>query len=145
MFSLFSPKKRILRVYPLGTTYNLQEIMHAINQEYFEGKLSLPITWWGNPLRVARTKRTLGSYHFATGLIRIHRMLDHPHFPSYFISYIVYHEMLHHLLPPLKRKVRGRRSHHAQFCAKEREFRDFARAREWEKQHRTYGLRYGRP
>ncbi len=142
---LWRPKKPKISIYPLGNTYNLLEIFDSVNNDYFEGKLSLPITWFGNPFREAKWKRTLGSYHFETGLIRIHRLLDHPHFPSYFISYIVYHEMLHHVCPPLKRKVRGRRAHHSKFEELERQFSDYALVREWEKKHRKHGLSYGRP
>ena len=141
---LFRPKKRI-HLYPMGITYNLLEIFDELNREYFDAKLSLPITWFGNPLREAKSKRTLGSFHFETSLIRIHRLLDHPHFPPYLISYIVYHEMLHSLYPPLKRRRKGRRVHHSTFEEKEKEFRDYALARAWEKKHRKYGLSYGRP
>lgn len=141
---LFRPKKRI-HLYPIGMTYNLLEIFDHINAEYFDKKLSLPITWFGNPLREAKSKRTLGSYHFDTGLIRIHRLLDHPYFPPYFISYIVYHEMLHSVCPPLKRRRKGRRVHHSRFEEMEKAFSDYHLATEWEKKHRKLGLSYGRP
>jgi len=137
-------KTRTIRIFPLGTTYNLLEIFDSLNQSYFKGELCLPITWFGNPLREAKRKRTLGSFHYRTQLIRIHRLLDHPHFPPYFISYIVYHEMLHSLFPPLKRGARGRRIHHSAFREKEREYQDYMLAKEWEKRHRTFGLHYGR-
>lgn len=142
---LFRWKRKRIHLYPMGNTYNLLDIFAALNEEYFEGKLSLPITWFGNPLREAHTKRTLGSYHFDTGIIRIHRLLDHPHFPPYFISYVVYHEMLHSLYPPLKRRCNGRRIHHMKFAETERAFREYALVKEWEKKHRKYGLSYGRP
>ena len=141
----FKRPARRIKIYPLGHTYNLLEIFDSINEEYFEEKLSLPISWFGNPLREAKTRRTLGSFHFETGLIRIHRLLDHPHFPPYFISYVVYHEMLHSLVPPLKRRHKGRRIHHQKFVAMEKAFKEYHLAKEWEKKYRKFGLSYGRP
>ncbi len=142
---LWRPIKRKITIYPHGTTYNLLEIFESINEEYFKGGLSLPITWFGNPFQKVKSSRTLGSYHLETGLIRIHRLLDHPHFPPYFISWIVYHEMLHHVYPPLKRTMGGRRAHHPRFEEKERSFRYYVPAKEWEQKHRKLGLSYGRP
>ena len=41
----------------------------------------------------------LGSYSATERLIRVHPALDRPWVPRYFVSYIVYHEMLHHVIP----------------------------------------------
>jgi hypothetical protein len=130
-----APKKpRPRKIVTKGQHYDLQAIFNAINVEYFEGKLNLPITWSGNPNQAARYRRRLGSYNVRTGKIKIHRLLDHPNFPSYFISFVVYHEMLHHLVPPLK--ARGRRLiHHRGFKEKERAFKEYALARKWEKEN----------
>jgi hypothetical protein len=138
-------KKRGVILRPSGLHYDLKEIFTELNLEYFENKLQLPITWYGNPLRQVRRHRTLGSYHFDHQLIRIHRLLDHPHFPHYFISYVVYHEMLHSIFPPKRRKGGGYLVHHFDFKAKEKEFRHFSMAKQWEKHFRKHGLSYGRP
>ena len=137
-------ERRIL-LSPKGIHYDLQSILDEINRDYFGHRLNLPITWHGNPNREAKWRRTLGSYHFKTGVIRIHRLLDHPHFPPYFLSYIVYHEMLHSLVPPQRKRGERNRIHHLEFKAKEKEFRQYALAKAWEKQHRKHGLNYGRP
>ncbi len=119
-----------------GILYDLQSIYNSINTSYFDGKLDLKITWFGNAERKARRHRKLGLYCFSDKLIKIHRLLDQPHFPPYFISYVVYHEMLHSVHPPVKAK-RGRYSiHHAGFKQKEREFAEYAEAKRWEQENK---------
>lgn len=142
------PKKRSSRriiLRPQGLHYNLKEILESLNEEYFDGLLPLPITWFGNPYRKVRSHLTLGSYHFDNRLIRINRLLDHPHFPDYFIEYVVYHEMLHSYVPPKRKRGGGHLFHHDAFKAKEREFRYYEEAIAWEKENRKIGLDYGRP
>lgn len=119
-----------------GEHYNLKEIYDLLNQSYFEGKLNLEITWFGSAQREARRHRKLGLFCFRTSQIKIHRLLDQPHFPPYFISYVVYHEMLHSVCPPVKAK-RGRyRIHHSDFKMKEREFAEYAEAKRWEEENK---------
>lgn len=143
--SLFKKRQVQPTIKPHGEMYHLQDIFNRINEEYFERKLDLPITWSGSKHRKVRTSRRLGSYDLRSGLIRIHRILDNAHFPSYFISYVVYHEMLHHVYPPRKGMDGRRKVHHKEFLAKEKEFKEFARAKKWEKEnlHTILGT-YGR-
>lgn len=116
-----------------GEHYNLQEIYDQINREYFEGKLSLQITWSGMKNHLPKRKVILGSYHQDQALIRIHRRLDQAHVPYHFISFIVYHEMLHHVLPPLKRTKNGRRIHHPEFVEQEKQFKEYELVKETKK------------
>ncbi|HEY2811622.1 MAG TPA: hypothetical protein VGJ00_09575 [Rhabdochlamydiaceae bacterium] len=119
----------------LGEHYDLQSIYEKLNARYFNDQLDLNITWFGSPHRKVKAQRILGLFDFQSRLIKIHRLLDHPRFPPYFISYIVYHEMLHSVLPPL-RKIRGRRAvHHGKFKEREKVFADYERARDFEKQN----------
>jgi hypothetical protein len=115
-----------------GVHHDLRLIYDKINADYFEGKLQLGITWVGNHHSRPRTRIVLGSYHLYQNVIRINRVLDHSHIPDFFVSYIVYHEMLHHVYPP--RRVKWRREiHHQEFKEKERLFQDFARVNEFRK------------
>lgn len=135
-FDLFRCKpivKRQKRLSLVGEHYDLQSIYERLNSEYFGGELRLSITWFGCPDRKVTAQRVLGQYDFNNQLIKIHRLLDHPRFPSYFISYVVYHEMLHSVLPPLKRKKGRHRIHHVEFKERERGFADYDRARQFEK------------
>lgn len=152
LFRIASPKKRAskkrvtnkrasgartLRLNPLGKQYNLKEIYDEINARYFEDKLALGITWVGNGRSKPRRRVMFGSYNQRTQLIKIHRRLDEPHVPKHFVSYVVYHEMLHHVLPPIKGK-RGKRSiHHSEFLDREKMFHEYALAKEYSKSVKT--------
>jgi hypothetical protein len=67
-------------------------------------------------------------------LIRIHPALDQSWVPRYFVEYIVYHEMLHHVIPMPERNGR-RQLHTPEFRARERAFAHFERALAWERRH----------
>jgi hypothetical protein len=117
---------------PQGTHHDLSEIFHAINQRYFGDLVDARITW-GRDAPTRRTRRSikLGSYTARERLIRVHPALDAEFVPRFFIEYIVYHEMLHQVLPP--KLQRGRRDLHGPaFKAREREFADYALALRWE-------------
>jgi predicted metal-dependent hydrolase len=119
-----------------GEHYDLKAIYDMLNQDYFKNKLNVEITWFGSANRKARRHRKLGLFCFKTNRIKIHRLLDQPHFPPYFISYVVYHEMLHSVCPPVKAK-RGRyRIHHPDFKMREQEFADYAMAKKWEEKNK---------
>lgn len=125
---------RVIRISSTGAHYNLQEIYDKLNEEYFEKKLSLAITWFGSSDRSAKRRRLLGSYQQKNRLIKIHRLLDNERFPHYFVSYVIYHEMLHHECPPRKRGKR--RIHHDVFKEREKKFKEYALAKKWEKENR---------
>ena len=102
------------------------------------------ITWGKRPTRKTKgePQRTikLGSYSAVDRLIRIHPALDQKWVPRYFVAYIVYHEMLHHVIP--SSQGNGRRMLHPPiFQARERVFRDFDRAIAWERAHISRLLR----
>lgn len=153
LFSLLKPPKveqrppRQEKLFTQGLHYDLKKIFDQINEEYFEKKISLSITWSGSGSRIAKTRRLLGSYHEKKRLIKIHRLLDNIVFPEYFLSYVVYHEILHHVCPPKKRGKR--RIHHKTFIEREKEFREYRAVKEWEKQNRKLFFRgletHGRP
>ncbi len=129
-------RSRASKLETKGELYDLKAIYHSLNQSYFDNKLELEITWFGSAQRRARRHRKLGLYCFRDKLIKIHRLLDQPHFPPYFISYVVYHEMLHSVCPPVKAK-RGRYSiHHSDFKRKEMEYAEYAVAKRWEEENK---------
>lgn len=120
------------RLHTQGECYDLKSIYDQINMAYFDGKLKLKITWFGSAKRIAYRHRKLGLYCFKNKMVKIHRLLDQVHFPPYFISYVVYHEMLHSVYPPIKAK-RGRyKIHHDDFKQKEMQFGEYAVAKQWE-------------
>ncbi len=128
----FKPRqKQTILLYPKGEHHHLTHIFQEINMEYFGGKLDLHITWFNRRASDAPTRIVLGSYHGKRRLIRINSYLDQAHIPGYFVSYIVYHEILHHLYPPLKGKRGKRRIHHPIFKENEKKFKYYEAAQEF--------------
>lgn len=115
-----------------GNCYDLLEMFHSVNKEYFEGRVSASITWGiKGPRRVA-ARRTLGSYCGDNNTIRINPMLDNKRIPRYFLEFIVYHEMLHADIGIRTDAVR-RSMHSKEFKRREKMFEHYDRAIEWEK------------
>ncbi|MEN8263830.1 MAG: SprT-like domain-containing protein [Nitrospirota bacterium] len=115
-----------------GSHYDLMDIYHSINSTYFDDRVSADITWgYRSPKRAAR-RRTLGSYTGQNHMIRINPILDSKNVPHYFLEYIVYHEMLHADIGI--ERDRGRRIIHSrEFKKREKMFKYYARAVNWEK------------
>lgn len=119
-----------------GKAHDLLAIFEALNDKYFGGTVDALITWGkvGRRRAEKRTSVKLGSYSAVERLIRIHPVLDRSWVPRYFVSFIVYHEMLHHVIPA---DVAGGRRllHPPAFLEREALFRDYERSLAWEKAH----------
>lgn len=134
------PRKRISKLVTKGKVYDLQSIFQQLNQRYFNGTCTAHITWGQKSNQKRTKKRTtirLGSYDYLERLIRIHPALDLPWVPKYFITSVVYHEMLHHMIPSARgyssKNMRAPRVlHPPEFLEKEKLFRDHERAMEWQ-------------
>ncbi|TNF52265.1 hypothetical protein EP227_07630 [bacterium] len=123
---------RDINIQAQGKHYNLLDIYHSINQEYFDGKVSSPITWGSRRIRRVAGERTLGSYCYHNHIIRINPVLDTKSIPRYFLEYIVYHEMLHADLGVEDNG--GRNSYHSrEFKRREKLFKHYERSLAWEK------------
>lgn len=147
--------RRPTRAIPLhakGATHDLLAIFNELNTKYFDGGCHALITWGRRTTRKNREPRQaikLGSYACLERLIRIHPVLDRPWVPRYFVAYVVYHEMLHHMIPSARGNARQASSniasatgtvyrrvlHPPEFLERERHFRNFDRAIEWERRH----------
>lgn len=119
-----------------GAVYDLAEIFRGVNEEFFSGRVACRIGWsraavarkrslWRRFTRKSRSVR-FGSWHAGGRLIRINPVLDSHDVPLEFVRYIVYHEMLHAVVPP-ELTASGRRDHTKQFRALERNFPGFDR------------------
>jgi len=115
-----------------GRYYDLLDLYDEVNQEYFGGRIASAITWSVAGARVGARKRTLGSYSSNSDLIRINPVLDTRNVPRYFIKYVVYHEMLHAGIT-IQQKGSRRCVHSSEFRRREKMFRDYERAVEWER------------
>jgi hypothetical protein len=131
--ALKSGKTRRTRLDPKGRHHDLSRLAGEVNVGYFEGRITAGITWGTRRNRRAVRLRTLGSYCSHTDTIRINPVLDKRSVPSYFIEFILYHEMLHADMGCEENG--GRRSiHSAEFRRRERLFREYGRALLWEKE-----------
>lgn len=129
-----------------GKIYDLKTLYDPLNQKYFNGELDLSLTWFGASSRKRRRRITFGQYFSGLRLIKMHRMLDDPFFPEYFVSFILYHEMLHSVIPGSK-DARGRFCVHGkEFKEREKVFEHYHKAVEWEKRNKAiiFGCTYGR-
>lgn len=119
-----------------GRIYHLEPLYQQLNECYFEGNLDLAITWFGERGRKNKSRITFGLYHDNLKLIKIHRILDDPFFPDYFVSFVIYHEMLHAIVPG-SIGPRGRYCIHTKaFKEKERLFEHYEKAVAWEKKNK---------
>jgi len=109
-----------------GRVYDLDKIARGVNREFFNGRVKYRIGWGRErPESRGRGRRgksiRYGSWSRVGGIIRIHPLLDDERVPLKFVEYIVFHEMLHAIVPSEHRGDR-RCDHSATFRAFERRF-----------------------
>lgn len=130
-------KRRVARaaVRAIGHHHDLRTIMDELNARHFAAAVTARIGWarMGRALRSRRKRRSikLGSYRAREPLIRVHPVLDAPWVPRFFVEYIVFHEMLHHVVGMPVHNGR-RRLHGPDFRARERSFERYDEAIAWE-------------
>ena len=129
--------RRAVVARPRGETYDLEALAEGLLALEFASdfgeELARPALTWGRRGR-SKTRRSLrlGSFEPATHLVRIHPVLDQPGVPEWFVRFIVFHELLHAVMPPYQ-DGSGRWVHHgAEFRARERSYPDHDRACAWE-------------
>ncbi len=131
-----SRRARPVQLSALGLHHDLLAIYREVNTRYFGDQVEAKITWSRDQqLRSPRARSIkLGSYTARDKLIRVHPALDADFVPRFFVEYIVYHEMLHHVLPP-RRSGKRRSLHGPEFQARERDFVDYEAALHWEREN----------
>jgi predicted metal-dependent hydrolase len=118
----------------MGHYHDLDAIMQELCASYFPQCTEVAISWgrWGGRVRPRSIR--FGVYQPQKQVIRIHPALDQAFVPRYFVEFIVYHELLHHVIPPIR--INGRYGvHSAAFRRRERAFPRYAEAIAWRKQH----------
>lgn len=121
-----------------GDHHLLPKIARGVVSTHLAGEFDerrKPVVSWAKRKRsTARRGLRLGSYDSSRELVRIHRVLDQPAVPEWVVAFVVYHELLHSLIP--SRRVGRRLIHHsAEFRRREQAHPDHARATRWEKTH----------
>jgi hypothetical protein len=119
---------------PKGQYFDLEAIYHGLNQRYLDNRIEASITWARRPPKRPRTSIRFGSYHATDRLIRIHRLLDQSFVPPYVVENVVFHEMLHELIP--RQFINGRwRVHPPAFRQAEQRFPYHQQAEQWQQQN----------
>lgn len=122
--------------------FDLTSIFNKLNSRYFKNSLLGYTITWGRKMK----KRPLRYFVFGTiqeedRIIRIHPLLDQSWVPRWFLEFVVFHEMLHAVVPDRYDSAGRRIIHHAGFLERERRFPHFKRAQRWEKQNLERFLR----
>ena len=134
---LITKRPRRVAVRTRGEHYDLAAILDEIVARHFSANAveGVVITWGKRPPRGRRRRSIrLGTYTHERRLIRIHPALDQEFVPGFFVRFVVFHELLHHVIPP--RTTRGRTIYHtAEFKRRERAHPDYRRAVDWENEN----------
>ena len=128
----------------LGRCYDLREILASLNTEFFHDACKASITWGRAGSKTRRKSIILGSYSERENLIRIHPCLDQSFVPRYYISWVIYHEMLHEVLGVEEHGGR-RLIHPPEFVILEESYPDFVQAKAWEQAYLPRLLKYRQP
>ncbi len=120
-------QKRAKRLKMQGEVYNLREIRDLVNKEFFNDHLSVRIGW-GRQTPATGKRRSIryGSYDCVEKTVTIHPALDAHNIPFEFVKYIVFHEMLHAVIPPVTEDGQTR-FHPPAFKQVERTYPDYRR------------------
>jgi hypothetical protein len=134
-------KPRVMTMRTAGRHHDLQAIYDRLNAQMFGGTLEARITWGPGGVKGKRRRSIkMGSFAVEDRVIRIHPSLDQDNVPDYFVSWIVFHEMLHGKHEVIR--TNGRRRFHTQeFLDEEKTFPDYQRACAWEKANLDHLLR----
>ena len=136
------PMQRQLNLQHEGRYFDLRANFDRLNERYFGGKLrGYKVVWGRKHKRRPKEYFIFGTIQEEDRVIRINPWLDQKFVPLWFFEYIVYHEMLHAVVPD-KPQGNGRRCVHTEeFNRREREFRFYKRARRWEDENLARFLR----
>jgi hypothetical protein len=122
-----------------GAHHDLARIAKTLLEDELRGDFvdrRPPGITWGRPGgRRPRRGLRLGSYDVEIDLVRIHPALDQAAVPEWFVRYVLFHELLHALHPP----VRGRNGrwirHGRELVRREKAYPGLERALAWEREH----------
>jgi hypothetical protein len=118
---------------PCGRVYDLKAEQEAIRREYLPQCPRVDIGWSS---RVSST--LMGKWipmpKGVPNVVVVNPLLDDARVPRYYVQYVVFHELLHEIIPI--QRERGRWVHHpVEFRRRERQFPHFDRAVRWERKN----------
>lgn len=118
-----------------GAIHDLRALFDELEGEHFAGQFGdVGITWGrrGHSPRSRRRSIRLGTYSHDERVIRVHPTLDEAWVPRFFVRFIVFHEMLHHVEPAKFHPLRTE-FHTPEFRARERAYPEYERSIAWER------------
>jgi hypothetical protein len=119
-----------------GRVFNLRVIFDKLNALYFGNRLRRYAIVWGRRRKGRpRDQIVFGTIQEDDRIIRIHPLLDRQFIPTWFLEYVIYHEMCHAVVRDEYDPSGRRIVHHEKFFARERQFRWFRRAKNWEQEN----------
>ncbi len=125
-----------------GRYFDLREIFDRLNVRYFRSRLrGYKVVWGRRRKRRPKEYFVFGTIQEEDRIIRINPRLDQPFVPRWFLQYVLYHEMLHSVVPDEVDASGRRRVHTDEFNRREREYPGYRRARRWEEENLARFLR----
>jgi hypothetical protein len=117
-----------------GRHHDLRAIFDRLNARYFKNALKRYTIMWGRKRRLRpKAYFIFGTIQEEDRMIRIHPLLDANWVPRWFLEFVIYHEMLHSVVPDIYDRKRRRRIVHTEaFTKRERQFPYYTRAQRWE-------------
>jgi len=125
-----------------GEYFDLRQIFDRLNTRYFRGRLrGYKVVWGRRRRRLPKAYFVFGTIQEEDRIIRINPRLDQRFVPRWFLQYVLYHEMLHSVVPDELDSSGRRRVHTEEFYRREREYPGYRRARRWEEENLARFLR----
>src|SRR6202162_1463090 len=136
------PMQQQLNLRQEGKHFDLGVMFDQLNRRYFRGRLR------HYKVEGGRRRKHRPKDHFVFGtiqeqdqVIRIHPLLDQAFVPAWYLKYVLFHEMLHSVVPDKILRTGRRQVHTEEFNRRERAFHSYNRARRWEEQNLARFLR----
>lgn len=115
-----------------GQCHDLDELLVLERERLPRDPGEVHLGWGRWPTIPPRRSLRLGSCdNGSPPQIRIHPVLDHDSVPAWFVGFVLFHELLHVIFPPIDRGLR-RELHPASFRAAERRHPHYSDALRWE-------------
>ncbi len=144
-----APVARRLTPCPRGRHHDLEVLAGPLWESYFAADFAAPprrpdLSWGKAGSSRPRHSLRLGSYSQETHQVRLHPVLDQPAIPEWFVRFVLFHEILHAALPPVRGAERRWIHHGPAFRHRERAHPDYHRAHAWEAEHLQSMIRSAR-
>jgi hypothetical protein len=116
-----------------GAAYDLKAIEDGVRRKFLPSCPPVRIGW-SQRITASLMGKWIATPASLPNVVVINRLLDDAGVPLYYLEYVVFHELLHEVIP-IRRKE-GRWVHHpAEFRRMEKQFPSFKQAVLWERQN----------